>query len=108
MENAAATADKAISKAKGRKDETGQEGVIKLKPVEDSIEDLMELKTKADLADVAFNDAVKAVAEKSQLLASVVRKFVNARMGEKFQDEKRKCEQLMLCFDEIGLVKGAK
>jgi hypothetical protein len=32
----------------------------------------------------------------------VVRKFVAARAGEHYDKEKQKCEQLNLCFEEVG------
>lgn len=106
--DAAAATEQVIKRARGRRDSQGQEGVIKLKPAEDSIQELVDLYVKAGEASDKLNDAIKAVAEKSELLASVVRKFVTARAGEKFEEEKRKCEQLGLLFDEIGLLGGSK
>ena len=98
-------ATEVINKAKGargRKDAEGQEAVPQTKPVKDRINDLIALKVKADEAADKFNDAIKAVAEKAGLLASVVRKFVNARAGEKYEEESRKVEQLSLIFEVIG------
>lgn len=100
--DAATATDNAISKAKGRKDGMGQEAVIKMAPVKENIDNLIELFTKAGEASEKLNDAIKATAEKSGLLAGVVRKFVTARAGEKFEEEKRKVEQLSLIFDEVG------
>ena len=80
----------------------GQEAVIKMAPVKENIDNLIELFTKAGEASEKLNDAIKAMAEKSGMLAVVVRKLVTARAGEKFDDEKRKVEQLSLIFDEVG------
>ena len=98
----------AISKASGRRDKQGQEVVIKMKELEERIVDLVELHIKAGRAKDALNDAIKGAAEKCGLQASVVSKFVSVRAGENFQEKKRDAEQLMLCFDEIGLLGGEK
>lgn len=107
--DAATAADQAIGKAKarGRKDSEGQEAVIKTKPLKDSLRELGTLKAKSDAAKEKLNDAIKAVAEKSGLLSSVVRKFVNAATGEKFEEERRKVEQAALVFDEVQPVEAA-
>jgi hypothetical protein len=87
--------------ARGRKDK-GQEAVIKLEAAAVKIEELVELKKKADEATAALNDGVKAAAEQAGLLATVVRSFVNARASDKYDDAKTKAQQLALMFDEIG------
>lgn len=89
-------------KPRGRKDAAKQEAIITMQPIKDAIDDLVGLHEKAGAAADKFNDAVKATAEKAGLLASVVRKFVQARAGEKFEEEKTKCEQLSLVFTEVG------
>lgn len=101
----AATGTTGRNRPKGRKDADKQEAVIKTGPIKEKIDDLVALYIKMGRAADTFNDAVKATAEKSGLLASVVRKFVVARAGEKFEEEKRKCEQLQLVFDEVGIGK---
>lgn len=88
--------------ARGRKDAEKQEAVIKTKVVKDKIDELVRLKKSAEEAAACFNDAVKAAAEKSGLLASVVRSFVTARAGEDFEGAHRKIEQLALVFEEVG------
>lgn len=98
-------AEMAINRAKGRKDSEGQEAVIKSGKAKDEIERLVKLKGEAEDAAEKYNDAIKYVAEQAGLLAGVLRKFVNARAGDKYDDEKRKAEQLVLCFDEIGAKK---
>lgn len=95
-------ADRAIAKAKGRKDADHQEAVIRTRIVKEAIDDLCDLHAKRQEAADCYNDAVKAVAEKSGLLASAVNRFVVARAGEKFEEAKRKCDQLSLLFEEVG------
>lgn len=102
MDAATEQTELAINKARGRKDSEGQEAVIKSGKAKDEIDRLVNLKGEAKDAAERYNDAIKYVAEQAGLLASVLRKFVGARVGEKYEDEKRKAEQLQLCFDEIG------
>jgi len=87
---------------RGRKDADKQEQVIKTKIIKDGIDKLVALKKAADDAATDFNDAVKAAAEKSGLLATTVKKFVVARAGENFEEAQRKVEQLALVFEEVG------
>lgn len=91
------------SSPRGRKDQTtGQEEAINMAHVKKSIEELVRLYTQQQAAAEKCSDAIKAVAEKSGLLANVLRKLVKARAGEKFEEAKRTVEQLSLVFDEIG------
>ena len=89
-------------KPRGRIDSEGQDAKIELDAVRDKAEYLGQLYTDSCSAAEEFAEAVKAVAEQSGLLASVVRKFVVARASEKFDEKKRHCEQLSLLFDEVG------
>ena len=104
MDQATQQAELAINRARGRKDKDKDDGAaIKLKPLKDSLRELGELAEKAKEADAKLKDAIKAVAEKSGLLSSVVRRLVKAHSGDsdQFADEKRKVEQLGIVFDEI-------
>lgn len=87
---------------RGRKAQDGQEATISLRPIKDGIEELITLYTQQQESAARCSDAIKAAAEKSGLLANVVRKFVKARAGEKFEEAKRTVEQLSLVFDEVG------
>lgn len=89
-------------KPRGRKNADKQEAIITMQPIKEAIDDLVGLHEKAGAAADKFNDAVKATAEKAGLLASVVRAFVVARASDKFDEAKTKCQQLSLCFDEVG------
>ena len=88
--------------ARGRKDSEGQDAVIKPQVIEDRVDELVELHDKAAAAGEIYAEAVKKAAEDSGLLSSVVRKFVAARAGEKFDEVRRRVEQLSLLFDEVG------
>jgi hypothetical protein len=88
---------------RGRKDQTtGQEAAISLRPIKDSIDELVALYTQQQESAAACSDAIKTVAEKSGLLANVLRKLVKARAGDKFAEAKRTVEQLALVFEECG------
>lgn len=92
----------------GRKDKEGQEAVIKLAELRDRIDDLVLLHGRAKDARTVYGDAVKAAAEKSGLLASVVRKFVAARASEDFAEHSRKAEQLALVFEKVGEISNGR
>lgn len=82
----------------GRKDQ-GIEAVPNAAPVMEVIEDLVHLHRKKEAANETYNAAVKKTAERAGLLSAVVNKFVAAKAGDKFEDEKKKVEQLALVFD---------
>lgn len=88
--------------ARGRQDRSGQEKVIKTKELEDRLPHLISLKNKAADAAKDFSSAVKSVAEKSGLLASVVRKVVIAKAGDSFDEKKKEAEQLELVFGKVA------
>ena len=85
----------------GRKGRDNQEAVIKLDEVREKVQTLVDLYKLTQDTAANLNDGIKAVAESSGLLASVVRKFVVARAGDHFKDKAREVEQLSLIF-EVG------
>jgi hypothetical protein len=88
---------------RGRKDQTtGQEEAITLRPLKENIGELVMLYKQQQESAAKCSDAIKAAAEKSGLLANVVRKLVKARSGEKFEEAKRVVEQLSLVFEKVG------
>lgn len=90
-------------KPRGRKDVSDkQEAVIELEVVRERIEDLIGLYHAAEAAGTDLSEAVKASAEEAGIQASVLRKFIAARAGEKFADKKRDAGQLSLLFEEVG------
>lgn len=87
--------------ARGRQDRSGQEKVIDKTHLVEKVPYLVELHTRARDAQKDLSGAIKAVAEKSGLLASVVRKIIVAKAGESFDEKKKEAEQLALMFDEV-------
>lgn len=88
--------------ARGRQDRSGQEKVIRMKELTDRIPHLVSLHNKAKEASTDLSSAVKSIAEKSGLLASVVRRLIVAKAGDNFDEKKKEAEQLSLAFDEIA------
>ena len=82
--------------------------MIKLNPLKEVVTYLIELYTKSGEAADKLNDAIKATAEKTGLMASVIRKYVVARAGESYEERKRDADQLSLVFEEVGLLGGTK
>lgn len=89
-------------KPKGRVNPDDQEQVQQPQVIEKRIDELVRLKQSAETAAEEFAEGVKAAAEDSGMLASVVRRFVTARASEKFEERRRECEQLSILFEEIG------
>lgn len=87
---------------RGRKNRDKQEAVIETAKLKDKLSYLVKLKKASDSASTEFNDAIKATAEKSGLLASVVRKVVVAASGEDYEAKQREAEQLSLAFEECA------
>ena len=100
--NTAAVGGNGSRKARGRQDPAGQEKVIEEAKLHDRIPHLVRLLKTSEEASTAFSEAVKAVAEKSGLLASVVRTFVKAKAGENYDEKKKEVEQLHLVFEHEG------
>lgn len=88
------------TRSRGRKDQTtGQEAAISLRPIKDGIDELVMLYHQQEESSARCSDAIKAAAEKSGLLSAVIRKYVRARVGDRFEEAKRETEQLSLIFD---------
>lgn len=86
-------------KPTARIDAEGQESVISVTEVANRIDELVELYTLAEESGAKLNDAIKATAEKSGLLAATVRKYVVAKASDDFDGHKRKVVQLALVFE---------
>jgi hypothetical protein len=78
----------------------GTEGAIKLGAVRGSIDELVELFVKSQAAAEDFSSTIKAVAEHSGIVPSVLRKFVKARAGDKFAKAREEVKQMALVFEE--------
>ena len=88
------------SNVAGRSD-GGQEQVVRV-PKADKISHLIKLHKAFEEAKVEFSDGCKAVAEKAGMDASVVRRYVIARAGEKYAAARAKSQQLQMLFDQLG------
>ena len=88
--------------ARGRKDNSGQNAVIKLEALSVKVDELVKLHNRSSEAATDFAEAVKLVAEQAGLNAATVRKYITARAGDNFDDTKEKIRQLALVFDEVG------
>jgi hypothetical protein len=89
-------------KAAGRTGRDGQEAVTQPKLVGDYIDELEQLYMKAQAANKALNDGIKKIAEKTGYVASNLRAFVSARVGDKVADKKRNCAQQLELYEEVG------
>ena len=54
-------------------------------------------------AAVDFRDACKAIGQEARVEASVLAKFVNARVAETSDKAAKDASQLSMLFDEVGL-----
>lgn len=86
----------------GRKDSSGIPKAIIYDVLQKRSGELERLLAAKLDAGEAYNAGVKAVAEKSGLLASVVNKFIKARSNDKVKEMQREYEQLTLVFDNLG------
>ena len=102
MERVGEVIGRAQRSARGRQDRSGQEKVIDKSHLVEKLPQLVQLHTRAKDSGKDLSDAIKKVAEKSGLLASVVRKIVVAKAGEAFDEKKKEAEQLALMFDEVA------
>lgn len=91
--------------ARGTKRKDKDDGAtITLKPLKDGLRNLGKLASKVANAKIELKEAINAIAEKTGLNVSTVSRLVKAHAGDRghFDDEKRKVEQLGICFEEIG------
>lgn len=106
MEQIGRAADRGLGtgagRARGRQDRSGQEKVIDMSKLTERLPHLVKLHTASKDANADLSSAITTVAEKSGLLASVVRRVVVAKAGENFDEKKKEAEQLELVFAELG------
>jgi len=77
-------------------------GVVRLETVKVRIDHLVQLKRSATDAATEYAEAVAKTAEDSGCRPGVVKRFVSARLSEKFNDRKEEAQQLSLLFEEVG------
>src|ERR1035437_1980955 len=73
-------------KARGRKDNTGQEAAIKMAPFKEALPDGVGMYKKFQESKEAFSDWCKAMAEKTGLNTPTVRKVTAAEATETFAE----------------------
>lgn len=86
----------------GRKDKDGGPAVIKLETLATRIQDLMDLKIASTQAVKAYQDAAAAVAEASGLNTGTVNRYVRARIGNNFREERNRASQMAFVFESLG------
>lgn len=102
METATHTANDVINRARGRKDNSGQEGIINTTPLKKSLKELEDAYQKFINAKDALSGIVKSVAEKTNLQSGTIRKLLKARNSDKVEDTIRSAEQVQLVLEEFG------
>jgi len=96
---------------RGRKDKESGPAVIKLETLSVRAQNLMDLRIKSQQANKAYQEAVTAVAEASGLNASTVQRYIRARCGSSFREERDRASQMAFVFEnlgELGEYKGPK
>ena len=96
------TAQTDRSKPSGRKERDGTEKTITMMPLRKSLRHLASLNDALDAARSSYNAGVKAIAEKTGLMATVINKLVKSRAKDTVFEEARKAEQLSMLFSEFG------
>ena len=91
-------------RAAGRKDASKQPAVMDVTKFKDDLPKLKKLIVAAEEANEDMNNAITKVAEKSGILASVVRKVAKAWAGDDLEEKRREAEQLHLAFEEAAKV----
>lgn len=92
--------------ARGRKDSSGDEQVLKAQPIKESLAELMIAFKKSEDARIAYNDLRKKVAERSNASASDLNKLLKASARGNFEDVERHVQATADLFDLIGEVPG--
>lgn len=90
----------------GEKEEAPVEveaSVIKLDKIRDRVRELETLCTRKIDASQNFNIAATAAAQVAGLEATVVKKFITARVKDTERKDAKQAEQLQLLFEEIPL-----
>lgn len=92
---------------RGRKDQTGDEQVLKAQPIHEAVSELMAAFQKAELAKTEYNDLRKKVAERSNASAADLNKLLKASAKGNFEDVQRKVQGTADLFDLIGEVQAS-
>ena len=85
-----------------RQDKSGQEQVQNITALSEDMPKLLKLKSAFDDAKTDYSEAVKKTAERSGHLAPVVRRLVDAKAGDRFDEVKRLVDQMASVFELVG------
>lgn len=94
------------SRGRGRKDRDGTEEVPKWNTIKEGCSEMMRAYKKLESAREAFNDCVKAVAERGNINAASLKRLIKASAGGDFKDEQRKIDQQATLFEMVGEIPG--
>ena len=89
-------------KPRQRQDKSGQEQVQDITKLSEDMPKLLKLKSAFDDAKTDYSEAVKKTAERSGHLAPVVRRLVDAKAGDRFDEVKRLVDQMASVFELVG------
>lgn len=88
------------TRGRGRQDADKQPAVKKPKVIAERLDELVELTHKAKAACERRDDAITKAGEDSGYLAGPVKKLVNAKASERYEEKHREVEQQKELFDE--------
>lgn len=87
---------------KGRKDKSGGPAVIKLETLSVRAQNLIDLRIAMQQSAKAYQDATAAVAEVTGLNTATVNRYIRARCGSNFRDERDRASQMAFVFEQLG------
>jgi hypothetical protein len=93
---------------RGRKDSTGDEQVLKAKPIKDALGELMASFQKFEDARSAYNELRKQVAERANASAADLNRLLKASARGNFEDVQRKVQGTADLFELIGEVPSSE
>jgi len=93
-------------KRTGRKDKDGTEALPNYIRIKDAAKELMRSYKKMEAAREAFNDTVKAIAERGNVNTSSLKKLVRDSASGNFADRRRMIDQQSELFEMVGEIAG--
>lgn len=94
--------------SRGRRDQSGIEGPVKVKPLKDGVKELMKLYMRIESAKTKYKEALKTCAGAGNVSASTLGKLIRVSANGKFKDTVHAVEQEQEVFEAVGEVPGGK
>jgi len=94
------------TKRTGRKDRDGTEESPNFPKIKDGCKEMMRAYKKLESAREAFNDTVKAVADRGNFNAATLKRLVRASASGNFADHRRMIDQQAVIFEMVGEIPG--